>query len=169
MANLKPLLQPTSSLSGVSSVAPTSPVLKSLPEGTEQVNLTREAFDRKEFNDTINTNFTELGLSATQEQDLSFFDPNLATVGDFFTIYQNLFYSIPKGNIIEGEEVNSHIFLIERSTAYIGFIAQQEEIDALTQEITDLRTQNLELVADMANIVEGFEQTVADLSSQITT
>jgi len=169
MANLKPLLQPTSSLSGVSSVAGISPVLKSLPEGTEQVNLTRETFNRKEFNDTINTNFTQLGLSATQEQDLSFFDPNLATVGDFFTIYQNLFYQIPKGNLIDGEEINSHTFLIESSTAYVGFIAQQEEITALTEEITDLREQNLTLVADMASIVEGFEQTVAELSSQITT
>ena len=169
MANLKPLLQPTSSLSGVSSVAPISPILKSLPEGTEQVNLTREAFDRKEFNDTVNTNFTQLGLSATQEQDLSFFDPNLATVGDFFNVYSNLFYSIPKGNLVDGQEVNSHTFLIESSTAYVGFIAQQEEIDALLQEITDLREQNLQLVADMANIVDGFEQTVADLASQITT
>ena len=161
MANLKPLTVKTSSKISLVEDAP--------PKGSENVQLVRETFNRKEFNDTINTNFTELGMSVSQDQDLSFFDPNLATVGDFFTIYQNLFYSIPKGNIIEGEEVNSHIFLIERSTAYIGFIAQQEEIDALTQEITDLRTQNLELVADMANIVEGFEQTVADLSSQITT
>mgnify|MGYP003641134246 FL=1 len=155
MANLKPLPAPIL----LEKDAP--------PRGSENVQLVRETFNRKEFNDTINTNFTELGVSAAQDRDLSFFDPNLATVGDFFTIYQNLFYSIPKGNIISGEEINSHIFLIERSTAYTNFISQQEEIDALSQEITDLRTQNLELVADMANIVEGFEQTVANLTEQI--
>ena len=42
------------------SSALTSPVLKSLPEGTEQVNLTREAFVRTEFDDTINTDFNSL-------------------------------------------------------------------------------------------------------------
>ena len=155
MANLKPLPAPIL----LEKDAP--------PRGSENVQLVRETFNRKEFNDTINTNFTELGVSAAQDRDLSFFDPNLATVGDFFTIYQNLFYSIPKGNIISGEEINSHIFLIERSTAYTNFVSQQEEIDALAQEITDLRAQNLELVADMANIVEGFEQTVANLTEQI--
>ena len=132
MANLKPLPAPIL----LEKDAP--------PRGSENVQLVRETFNRKEFNDTINT-----------------------TVGDFFTIYQNLFYSIPKGNIISGEEINSHIFLIERSTAYTNFVSQQEEIDALAQEITDLRAQNLELVADMANIVEGFEQTVANLTEQI--
>ena len=161
MANLKPLTVKTSSKISLVEDAP--------PKGSENVQLVRETFNRKEFNDTIDTNFTQLGLSATQEQDLSFFDPNLATVGDFFNVYSNLFYSIPKGNLVDGQEVNSHTFLIESSTAYVGFIAQQEEIDALLQEITDLREQNLQLVADMANIVDGFEQTVADLASQITT
>ena len=151
MANLKPLPAPIL----LKKDAP--------PRGSENVQLVREAFNRKEFNDTINTNFTELGVSVSQEQDLSFFDPNLATVGDFFTIYQNLFYSIPKGNVVSGEEINSHIFLIERSTAYTNFISQQEEIDALMQEISDLRVQNLELVADMANLVEGFSQSIEDI------
>ena len=156
MANLKPLTVKTSSLSD----SPTSaPILKSLPEGTEMVNLTREAFDRKEFNDTINTNFSQLGLANAAEKDLRFFDPNLATPEDFFNIYSNLFYQIPK----EGD-INSHTYLIERSTNYVQFIAQQEEIDALTQEISDLRIQNLELVADMANLVEGFNQSIEDIT-----
>ena len=161
MANLKPLPSKTSSLSDSPTFAPISPVLRSLPEGTENVVLTREAFNRKEFNDTINTNFTQLGLTATQEQDLSFFDPGLATVGDFFTIYQSLFLQIPKSG-----SVNSHEFLIERSTEYTQFIAQQEEINALQEEISDLRIQNVELVADMANIVTGFETTIANLAEQ---
>jgi len=161
MANLKPLPSKTSSLSDSPTFAPISPVLRSLPEGTENVVLTREAFSRKEFNDTINTNFTQLGLTATQEQDLSFFDPGLATVGDFFTIYQSLFLQIPKSG-----SVNSHEFLIEQSTEYTQFIAQQEEINALQEEISDLRIQNVELVADMANIVTGFETTIANLAEQ---
>ena len=63
------------------------------------------------------------------------------------------------------EEINSHIFLIERSTAYTNFISQQEEIAALAPEITDLRAQNLELVADMINVIEGFEQSIEDITA----
>ena len=38
---------------------------------------------------------------------LNVFDLNLATIKDFFTLYSNFFYEIPK----EGE-TNSHTFLI---------------------------------------------------------
>lgn len=126
------------------------------------VTLIRQAFDKKSFEETVNTEFTELGVP---EIDLGFFDPNLATVADFFTIYQNLFYQIPKGTGPDAPDVNTHVFLIERSTEYTQFVAQEDEIAALQQEITDLRAQNLELVADMANIVEGFEQTITNLTN----
>ena len=131
---------------------------------SEKIILNRDVFNREAFSNTVNTNFSQLDQEAP---DLSFFDPNLATVGDFFTIYNNLFYQIPKGTTPDGPQVNTHQFLIERSTEYTKFIAQQEEIIALTEEITDLRAQNLELVADMANIVEGFEQTVSQLTEQL--
>jgi hypothetical protein len=124
----------------------------------ENSNLRREAFNRKQFDDTIDTSFSELGVNNV---DPSTFDPSLATVGDFFTIYQSLFLQIPKSG-----SVNSHEFLIERSTEYTQFIAQQEEINALQEEISDLRIQNVELVADMANIVTGFETTIANLAEQ---
>jgi len=139
---------------------PTQPYLPGDSSG-----LMREAFNKKQFDDTINTDFTELGIA--NKPDPSTFDPSLATVGDFFTIYNNLFYQIPKGTTPDGPQVNTHQFLIERSTEYTKFIAQQEEITALTEEITDLRAQNLELVADMANIVAGFEQTVSQLTEQL--
>jgi len=126
--------------------APTSPDVFSNPLG-QTVNLKREAFNRRQFDDTINTTFTELGPSSG-DLDLSFFDPSLATVGDFFTIYQTLFLQIPKSG-----RVNSHEFLIRESTEYTQYIAQQEEIDALTQEITDLRDQNVILVRDMVNVL----------------
>ena len=112
--------------------------------GTES-NLRKEAFNKKQFNDTIDIRFKELGVTT---EDVSTFDPSLATVGDFFTIYQTLFLQIPKSG-----RVNSHEFLIRESTEYTQYIAQQEEIDALTQEITDLRDQNVILVRDMVNVL----------------
>tara|TARA_R110001592_G_scaffold331067_1_gene613710 strand:+ start:43 stop:498 length:456 start_codon:yes stop_codon:yes gene_type:complete len=113
-------------------------------------NLRREAFNRKQFDDTIDTSFKELGIA--NQPDPATFDPSLATVGDFFTIYQTLFYQIPKQG-----DVNSHEFLIKESTEYTQFIAQQEEINALLAEIDELRAQNVTLVQDMTNTITNLE------------
>ena len=121
----------------------------------ESVDLKREAFNRKQFDDTINTNFTQLGVSTTDEAN---FDPSLANVGDLFTIYQTLFFQIPK----EGD-TNSHLFLIKESTEYLQYVAQSEEIAALLEEITELRQQNLTLVGDVATIASGFDETLSNL------
>ena len=121
--------------------------------------LVREAFNRKQFNDTIDTSFSELGIPVVA--DPSTFDPSLATVGDFFTIYQSLFYSIPKGTGDEDEE-NTHEFLIRESIKYTQYIAQQAEIDALLEEINILRDQNLELVEDINSLTLDLTDALAN-------
>ncbi len=103
----------------------------------EKVNLNRQVFNKAKFNETVDTSFSQLGV---QEEDLSFFDINLATQADFFTLYDKFFYDIPK----EGE-INSHTYLITESTEYVGFQQNQEEIEALLLEIADLREENLAL------------------------
>lgn len=138
----------TSSLSDSPTFTPISQEMAAPPRGSENVQLVREAFDRKEFNDTINTNFTQLGLSQQSDRDLSFFDPNLASVEDFFNIYNNLFFIIPKYG-----EINSHEYLIKESSDYIDYKANQEEIQALLDEIAELRETNLQLQVDMASIL----------------
>jgi uncharacterized protein YecA (UPF0149 family) len=114
------------------------------PDNTP-VTLIRTGFNREAFNATINTAFTELGVA---EEDLSFFDPNLATVEDFFTIYNNLFFLIPKYG-----EINSHEYLITESGGYIDYQANQAEIQALLEEIAELRETNLQLQLDMAELL----------------
>ena len=109
------------------------------------ITLIRTGYNREAFSNTFNTDFTELGVN---EQDLSFFDPNLATVEDFFTIYNNLFFIIPKYG-----EINSHEFLIKESSDYIDYKANQLEIEALLEEIAELRESNLQLQVDMAGIL----------------
>ena len=161
---ISPILKPTESPIFPLSPDPSSPntmspVLPPLPEGTETILLTRETFNRTEFNATINTNFTQLGIS-TIEEDLSFFDPNLATVGDFFTIYQSLFYQIDKTG-----DVNSHEFLIKSSLAYTQYLTRQEEIEALQAEISQLQEQNLKLIANTQTLTAGFADTIASLES----
>jgi len=113
------------------------------------VTLVREAFNKEMFNLTINTEFTQLGVT---EPDLSFFNPNLATVGDFFNIYQNLFFLIPKTG------PNSHTTLIEESSEYVNYQANRLEIQALLDEIAELREQNLQLTLDIGNVLGAKEE-----------
>ena len=116
------------------------------PQGNdENLLLNRDVFNKVAFNNTIDTNFNELDQL---EPDLSFFDPNLATVEDFFNIYQNLFFTIPKFG-----DLNSHQYLVVESTEYTKFIENQEQIDALLEEIVELREENLQLQLDINELL----------------
>ena len=78
----------------------------------ENIQLSRQVFNKAKFNETVNTEFTQL----VTPPDPSFFDVNLATEEDFWILYDKFFYLIPK----EGE-VNSHLYLVETSAEYIGW------------------------------------------------
>jgi len=130
----------------------------------ETVNLNRQVFNKQKFNDTVDTTFSELGV---QQQDPSFFDLNLATVDDFFTLYNRLFFEIPK----EGA-INSHTFLIKESGDYVGAQQVNEEIQALLQEIADLREENLTLRQANADLIKKnstLSQTNANLMANNNT
>ena len=114
-------------------------------EQNTNITLVRTGFNKEAFDATFNRAFTELGV---EEADLSFFDPNLATVDQFFTIYSNLFFLIPKYG-----EINSHEYLIKESSEYIDFQANQAQIQALLDEIAELRETNLQLQLDMAELL----------------
>ncbi len=124
---------------------------------SERIVLERDVFNKTAFNNTVDTNFTQLDQAPP---DLSFFDPNLATVEDFFSIYQNLFFQIPKFG-----DINSHQYLVIESTAYTGFIENQEQIDALLEEIVDLREENLQLQLDIQQLL-GAKETIDQAISQ---
>ena len=112
------------------------------------VNLNRQVFDKKKFNETVDTSFTQL----VTQPDPTFFDLNLATVEDFFTLYEKFFFQIPK----EGE-VNSHTYLIKESSDYVGFQANSEDIQALLDEIAALRQENLSLRQEQISIVQSVD------------
>jgi hypothetical protein len=116
-----------------------------LPTKSTIENLTRNVFDKTTFNKTIDTNFSQLGL--TNVQDPSFFDINLATIPDFWTLYDKFFYEIPK----EGA-TNSHRYLAQTSGDYADFERIQEEINALLDEISELRLENVGLRQENANL-----------------
>jgi hypothetical protein len=102
----------------------------------EEVNLRRQVFNKDKFNETVDTEFSQL-VDNTPDP---VFDINLATIEDFFTLYNNFFFEIPK----EGD-ANSHRLIFKESGDYINAELISEEIQALLQEIVDLRQENLEL------------------------
>ena len=99
----------------------------------QKVNLNKQVFSKTQYPRVVNTEFTQLTPTETEPvvvQDVS--------VDEFFVLYDKLFFEIPKtGN-------NSHETLITTSTDYVGYNLLTTEIEALQQEITELRKQLLE-------------------------
>jgi hypothetical protein len=108
----------------------------------QQVNLFKNNFSREQYPRVINTEFTQLISVSSSLAEIP-----LPTVNEFFSYYDQLFYTIP-----EYGETNSHEYLIKTSTAYIGFNDVSVEIRALQSEITSLREQLLEAVQDNTDL-----------------
>jgi hypothetical protein len=61
------------------------------------------------------------------------------TVDDFFKLYEELFYQIPR----EGD-INSHRYILEKEADYLGVNLNDDDIQALLDEITNLRQEILD-------------------------
>jgi hypothetical protein len=116
---------------------------------SKQVKIQKTVFNKAAFNETVNTEFTQLVTTP----DPSFFDINLATQNDFWILYEKFFYEIPKDG-----EINSHEYLAKTSGEYASYEPQAEEIQALLEEIAELRTENLEVRQEIADVVQQFQQ-----------
>ena len=110
-----------------------------------------------EVNNVIDTNFTEFTLPNIQTVVT-------ASVEEFFTQYQTLFYQIPKFGA-----TNSHEYLIKTSGEYIGLtIPTSDTIQALIDEINQLRQENIQLqtqqistsLQDAKNAIDVAQQTL---------
>jgi hypothetical protein len=98
-----------------------------------QIPIEKQVFDKNQFGKVINTEFTQLINQQVEIPTPTF------TLDDFFTLYDQLFYQIPK----EGD-TNSHRFILQREADYLGVIIDQDDIQALLDEITALRQQVLD-------------------------
>ena len=119
----------------------------------KQINLTRNSFSKTQYPKVIDTEFSQLTPQVTEPiavQDVS--------VDEFFLLYDKLFFDIPqRGN-------NSHETLITTSTEYIGYNPLTTEIEALQQEITELRRQLLDERGSALNtIADVLDATGLDL------
>jgi len=118
-----------------------------------KITLKAQRFNKDKFNKTVNTEFTQL----IDTPDPSFFDRDLATVGDFWYLYDKFFYLIPKSG-----EIESHEYLAKTSGEYADFDSISDEIQALLDEIAELRTENLKLIQESTNLEEGVLTTPPD-------
>ena len=98
----------------------------------EIIPVQNSIYNKSTFTRVINTQFSELNSNPPVA--------SVTTVDAFFELYDELFSIIPN----EGD-INSHRAILLREAAYLNVqIADSDEVQALLQEITDLRQQLLE-------------------------
>jgi hypothetical protein len=91
-----------------------------------QIPVEKTVFN-KDLSKVINTQFRQLGQTEGLGTEIS--------LDDFFRLYDDLFYIIPK----EGD-INSHRYILNREAEYLGVtISETSDIQALLNEITILR------------------------------
>jgi len=108
---------------------------------SEEINLNKTVFNKTQYSKTIDSTFSELGITTIQEELI-----NQPTVEEFFSLYNQLFYNIPELGIN-----NSHQYLIQQSSGYINFDENSEIVEELQKEISQLR---VELLDSQKQIVE---------------
>lgn len=107
----------------------------------QRIDLSRKVYDKDKYQKTIDTSFTELLPPPPPEVEVV-----TLTVDQFFQLYNQLFFSIPKTGI------NSHNTLIQQSSEYVGDEQTNEELEALVQEVNYLRAELLEAQQELIRI-----------------
>ena len=109
-----------------------------------QIPIQKIVFDKNNYSKVIDVNFSQLLNNQLVEETPTF------TVDDFFQLYENLFYQIPK----EGDS-NSHQYILQKEADYLGVNINSVNVQALLDEITSLRQELLDTqktIKDLANI-----------------
>lgn len=109
------------------------------------VDLSKQVFEKQQYQQVVDTSFTELTVGGTTTATGTATPP--PSIQEFFDTYGQIFYNIPKTG-----ETNSHQYLVNQSSAYIGGEGTNEEITALLSEITALREENLQLQQQLLDI-----------------
>ena len=98
-----------------------------------QIPVQKTVFNKNNYEQVININFSQLLNNQVTEDTPSF------TVDDFFQLYENLFFQIPK----EGD-INSHRYIIQKEADLLGINIDNTNVQALLDEITTLRQELLD-------------------------
>jgi hypothetical protein len=111
-----------------------------------QIPIEKQVFDKTTYGKVIDTQFSQLLSNVSPETPVF-------TIEDFFQLYEQLFYQIPK----EGD-TDSHQYIIEKEAEYLGIIISQDNIQALLEEITNLRQQVLDTQTALDEISKTVKQ-----------
>jgi hypothetical protein len=95
-----------------------------------KIPIQKQVFNKTTFPKVVDTQFKQL-IDTTQADSTPSF-----TLEDFFTLYEQLFFQIPK----EGD-TNSHQYILEKEAEYLGINLNTEDVQALLAEITALRQE----------------------------
>lgn len=115
--------------------------------------LDKTLYNKRDYNIFIDTSFTEL---VPLQEEL----PSSLTVSDFFALYNTLFFDIPKNG-----ETNSHEYLIQQSSEYLGRGFIETDIQPLIDEITFLRQELLETKQQLTSLLGNSTLTSQTLSN----
>jgi len=108
----------------------------------QEVKLNKNVFGKVTYPKVIDIEFSQL---IKPEQILTIEEP--ITIAEFFTEYDRLFFEIPqRGNF------GSHEEIIKRSSSFIGVTGQSGEIQALLDEINELRNQLFSSQQEILNL-----------------
>ena len=89
--------------------------------------LNKTVFKKETYENTIDTSFSQVSTPPLPLEDT-------VTIDEFFNLYNALFYDIPANG-----DINSHEYLVKTSGDYINFEQENEDVQALLDEITTLR------------------------------
>jgi hypothetical protein len=106
----------------------------------ETVNFNLTTLDKVNYLSTINTSFNQLGVINLPPPDPT----SDESVAEFFDLYNQLFYQIPE----RGPDL-SHEYLIKQSSQYINFEQNDENIQALQDEIAVLREERARILSEL--------------------
>ena len=97
-----------------------------------QISFDKNVFGKNNFEKVVDTRFKQLVGTQQSLGDI--------TLSDFFQIYEDLFYEIPK----EGD-IESHKYILNKTAEYLGIkLSEENDIQALLNEITTLRGELLD-------------------------
>lgn len=108
----------------------------------ESVQMNKIAYGRATYTRVIDTQFSELVTQATASQQ-----PTQMSVEEFFDQYDALFFQIPAMGT-----VNSHQYIVKKSSEYLGGSVTSDVEQAYIDEINSLRQQLLEANANYLNL-----------------
>jgi len=108
----------------------------------QELKLNKAVFGKVSYPQIVDTEFKQLVQPEEVTPDL---EP--LTVAQFFEEYNRLFFDIPQNG-----EISSHRELVTRSSSYVGMTDQSAEMQALIDEISNLRIQLLSAQQEVINM-----------------